>query len=114
MSNRRSRIRFPVFRGFEVRVILSRDLVATGRRLKEEDDLSHADAALVVSKKDPMTCWLLLGPDGRDADTISHEASHAVKQLFKSTGVKMDEEAFAYHLGYLVGKVHNFINQGKS
>lgn len=109
MANRSTTVRFPVFRGFEVRIILSRDLIATGRRLKEKDDLSHADAALIVSKKDPMTCWLLLGPDGRDADTISHEASHAIKHLFKTTGVKTDDEAFAYHLGYLVGKVHKFL-----
>lgn len=105
--NRTTKIKFPVFNGYEVRVILSRDMTATGVRLGR--DLRDCVAAVVTREDKPKVCWLVLGPKGRDPDTVAHEASHAVKALFKCAGVKTDEEAFAYHLGHLVGRIHKFL-----
>jgi len=63
-----------------------------------------------------MACFI---PDGKhgylvlplnpDEGTIAHEASHAVEELFNFTGVSRDEENFAYHLDYLVGRIHKFL-----
>jgi hypothetical protein len=54
MSNPTTKIRFPVFRDYEVRVILA-------------------------------------------------------KHMFKVSGARMDDEAFAHHIGYLVGRIHKFL-----
>lgn len=110
MANRTTRIKFTVFNGYEVRVILARDVVATGRRL--HTDLSHAVAALVTREDKPKVAWLVLGPNGRDPGTIAHESSHAIKALFACAGVRTDEEAFAYHLDFLVGRIHKFLKKG--
>lgn len=109
MTNRRTKVLFPVFNGYEVRVILSQDVKATGRRLNT--DLEHAVAALVTNADKPKVSWLVLGPTGRDPGTIAHESAHAIKALFTCAGVRMDEETFAYHLDFLVGRIHKFVQR---
>lgn len=108
MINRSTKVLFPVFNGYEVRLILSRDVAATGRRLKE--DLTDAHAAYITKDDKPGTGWLVLGPD-HTPGIIAHEASHAIRDLFKFAGVGTDEEAFAYHLDFLVTRVHKFIER---
>ena len=109
MRNRRTRITFPVFRDYEVRVIQSHDIAATGRRLRE--NLEGAAAAYITREEDGITGkgWLILGPNPSPED-VAHECFHAVEALFKWIGAEnRDEEAFAYHLDYLVGRVHKFL-----
>jgi hypothetical protein len=107
MSNPTTKIRFPVFRDYEVRVILANDIVRTGQRIGSED-LSNTAGAYVVKPEQPHVGYLILGPDP-DEELIAHEASHAVKHMFKVSGARMDDEAFAHHIGYLVGRIHKFL-----
>lgn len=108
--NRRTSVYFPVFNNYRVRIILSRDVAATGKRLNI--DLNGCEAALVTDTETGHKCaWLVL-PLKPDEGTISHEASHAIRQLFRAKGVRVDEECYAYHLDYLVHKIHRFI-EGK-
>lgn len=45
---------------------------------------------------------------------IAHECYHAMKGMERALGnIDGGEEFFAYHLGYLVDKVHEFINSDK-
>jgi len=110
MRNRTTTIRFPVFNGYEVRVICARDLAATGRRLKE--DFTGAEACFVYKDEHPAMSWIVFSPKA-EPDTIAHEASHAVRHLFKFSGAAEDDEAFAYHLAYLVGRIHKFLKGRK-
>jgi hypothetical protein len=107
--NRSTRILFCVF-GYEVRVIFSRDLVASGRRLGEKDDLTEAGAASITLDAHPRVGWLLFGPKP-SADNIAHEAAHAIFGLAKASGTTFDEETFCYHLGHLVGHIHEFLRR---
>lgn len=106
MRNRRTKIRFPIFADFEIAVICTHDLVKTGKRLKEK--LEHAEAAYVYKKERPGYGWLIFGPNPTP-ELIAHEASHAVRDLFKFAGVGNDNEAFAYHLGHVVRRLHRFL-----
>jgi hypothetical protein len=108
--NRSTVILFPVFNNYPVRLILANDIERTGRRLGT--DLKGAFAA-VVTQPDVKGCWLVLGPNGRDADTVSHEAVHVAKALSAWTGSRLDEEGLAYHIGYLVNRVQKFLGSGK-
>lgn len=108
MRNRRTSVRFPVFNGYEVRVILSRDVQRTGRGLKV--DLTGCAAAWVRIGDFPRRGWLVLAPDV-DAGTIAHEASHAVRSMLAYVGAKNEDEVFAYHLDYLVGRIHRFLER---
>jgi hypothetical protein len=107
--NRTTRIRFPVY-GYEVRVIFSRDLVATARRLGEKEDISSAAAALVTFDEQPSVGWLLLPPKP-GTDIIAHEAGHAIYAMARTAGTTLDEETFCHHLGHLVWSIHKFLKQ---
>lgn len=106
MANRRTKISFPVFNGYEVRVIQARNVASTAHRLRE--DLSNAEAGFITKDDRPGVGWLVLGPEPCPG-TIAHEASHVVRALFAFAGVGNDEEAFAYHLDFLVGRIHKFL-----
>ena len=107
MRNRRTRIRFPVFSNFEVRVIQSRNITATGQRFGVD---TSADQAAVITDpaKFPKRAVLVLGMDA-DEGTIAHEASHAVRAVLNFAGARTDNEVFAYHLDFLVGRIHRFL-----
>ena len=107
MANRRTRIKFPVFNGYEIRVIQARDVEATARRLGCDD--GPAIAFYLAYEKGG---YLVL-PKDADAGTVAHECSHAIRELFRCVGANQDEEAFAYHLDYLVGRVHKFLKGRK-
>jgi hypothetical protein len=107
--NRRTRIVFPVFNGYEVRVVQAHSVQATGKSLHV--DLSDAQAALVTDPAHPSVSWLVLGPKADEAD-VAHEASHAIRAMFKTMGVQhAANEVFAYHLDYLVGRIHKFLKR---
>jgi hypothetical protein len=111
MRNRTTDITFPVFNGYTVRVILSHDLKATGRRLNA--DLDNAIAAHVPADPElPKRVWLIFGLEPDEA-TVAHEASHAVRSMLNYVGARTDNETFAYHLDYLVGRIHKFLKRAK-
>ena len=108
MRNRSTVVRFPVFPGFAVRVIQARDVMRTCRRLGA--DATPCRAAFITGADSPGLGWLVLGL-APDPATIAHESSHAVRALFRAHGAKADDEAFAYHLDYLVGRIHKFLER---
>jgi len=109
--NKSTDIRFPVFNGYVVRVILARSVQATGRRL--HTDLTDAMAAFISDSTKPKIGWLILGP-APDEATVAHESSHAVRHMLKVHGARNDDETFAYHLDYLVGRIHKFLERHKN
>jgi hypothetical protein len=80
--NRRARVVFPVYSGYEVRI-----------------PARHGVG------------WLILGPKPAPR-TIAHESAHAVYALAAHVGTTFDEETFAYHLGHLVEQIHEFLKKG--
>jgi hypothetical protein len=112
MRNRHTIVRFPVFNGYEVRIILARDVVRTARHLGA--DLSGALAGYVYPGPErPKRAWIVF-PLEPDEATVAHEASHAVRHLLQYVGAKNDNETFAYHLDYLVGRIHRFMKRRRS
>ena len=101
-ANKQITVQFPIFE-YTLKVIFARDIVMTGRRLKE--DLSNADGAFVTKDAQPFRGWIILGLIPSPG-TIAHESSHAVWHMFKSAGVEFEDETFAYHLDFLVRRIH--------
>jgi hypothetical protein len=101
----RTDIRFPIFGGYKVRVILARNVERTGQRLHV--DLSPPCKAASVTNG-TKTGWIVLGPEF-DEGMIAHEASHAVRAMLAFMGARNDDETFAYHLDFLVGRIHKFL-----
>lgn len=108
--NRSTRVCFPIYGNYEIRIIFTRDLVATARRLGEEEDVSCAGAASITLDGHPRTGWLLFEPKPSPGD-ITHEAYHAICALALASGATFDEETFAYHQGHLVDHIHRFLDR---
>jgi hypothetical protein len=111
MTNRRAKICFPAFNGYEVRVILAGNVTRTCSRI--QPGFGYCIAAFIPGEDSKRRGYLVLGLTP-DAGTIAHEASHAIQELFRWAGARRDEETFAYHLDYLVGRVHKFLAKGKA
>jgi hypothetical protein len=111
--NRRTHISFPVYK-YRITVIQARDLVATGHaianRYNVTVELAGCAACFVQHPKKALRCWLLFELDATES-TIAHEASHAVTAMFRAVNQRRDEEAFAYHLGHLVHRLHKFLKR---
>jgi hypothetical protein len=100
-------VTFSVFR-YTVTVIYARDMVRTGKRLKE--DLANAAGAFVTKDDQPYRGWVVLCEES-DEGVISHEASHCVRHMLTNAGASLDDETFAYHLQFLVDRIHRFLKR---
>lgn len=101
----RKKIKFPALGGFEVRVILTKNVKATSRALHSNAD---GDEACCITETDkPGMCWLVFG-ENPTVDHIAHESYHAVVAMLQFTSAKREEEVVAHHLGYLVQKIFDF------
>jgi hypothetical protein len=52
-------------------------------------------------------------PYNASVGNIAHEAWHVVRQMMEYLGIKIDNEAVAYHLGYLTNRVWDFVHGRK-
>lgn len=60
------------------------------------------------SHKDPYKSYIFL-LNKPEINVLSHECYHATCKIFKWIGAKkVDEEVFAYNLGYLIGEAYKF------
>ena len=105
MRNRSFKVRFPIFANYEVRIIFSRNLKTTCDRLNT--DAYPCEACFIPGENKG---WLVF-PSAPDEGTIAHEASHVVQELFRHVGARRDDEVFAYHLDYLVSRIHRFLKR---
>jgi len=112
--NRRTDIIFHALNERRLRVIQSKDVTRSIRGLGIPDIdcvacFVHADAD---RKPNTPFGWIVFGQNPDEA-TVAHEASHAIRVLFAGLGVRNDNETFAYHLDFLVGRIHKFLKAGK-
>jgi hypothetical protein len=98
-------IHFPVF-DYSVYIIVSENIwEARHKRVKklglEEEDESRFIRAMHCCAKKLPDSYIFMTPDITPGQ-FAHECSHAIARLFEWTGMKFEDEAFAYHLGYLI------------
>ena len=102
-------IRFPVWSNYDVHVIFTDDIIKSrmGRYGTAGAAGSGQTGAMHSSTGDGHS-HLFYKP-AASAEIITHEAFHAIWQMFAWSGVdRWDNETTAYHLGHLVGKITTF------
>jgi hypothetical protein len=100
-------VTFEVMAYYQVRLIISRDLVKSwkGRLAQGPDENS---LAFCYHVKDQGRSYIFLQPDS-SAGTIAHECWHIVHQVLSFCGVEQwDDEVVAYYLDHMVEKVYEF------
>jgi hypothetical protein len=106
--------RFEVFSGCRVYIIFTDDIIASVEYIRQRDDFHtntprdrNADGLTINVNNG--NSYVILENEAPAAGTIAHEAWHVVYAVFKYMGVKLsDDEAVAYHLGYVVQKIVDF------
>lgn len=99
MRSHRHNLTFPVFAKYKVTVLFTRDIPKAAARLGV--DASKADAAMTITETGTKRAYIVF-PLKPDADTVAHEAYHAISAMLAWAGATPEEETVAYHIGYLV------------
>jgi hypothetical protein len=107
-KERRTSIRFPVF-GYTVYVVFTTDMertVTSIPRIKGADTKDAAALHVSVAGKPWSYLVFKYKPTCHE---IAHESWHAVRRmLLEWTEVGLNDEAVAYHLGYMATKLKDF------
>jgi hypothetical protein len=104
MKTHRHKLKFPVFGDYVVKVVFCENIHNEAKRLKLDlpSGVDKDEVAYTAITPSGCTCVFDFNPG---AETIVHEAYHAVAALLKFSGANADEELVAYHLGYLAGHI---------
>lgn len=54
---------------------------------------------------------VIILPIESSVNVIAHESYHAIQKFMETIGENNKREFFAYHLGYFVGEIYDFINK---
>lgn len=104
---------FPVFE-YEVKVIITSD-VNKSRKLKDKLIGHSMDGECSACHSyDPLYsgAWIFL-PNNHDVSLIVHESFHCIRRMFEWASVRMENETWAFHLGYLSNKIHKLYKTNK-
>lgn len=105
-------VTFPVFNGYAVEVYITSDPNKTISYLGYEDDAEVFGFWYGMCYQE-LNCSKLIIKLDSGYDVAVHECVHAIDNLFASVGMTIDpkdDEAYAYHLGYLSGIIINLMD----
>lgn len=104
-------IDFPVF-GYRHIIIYTNNITLSRKKINNKVGRPKHELGKNV---DGLHSYHKADPDGfiffteeSTIGTISHEIFHALWQMFKYYGCKLENETFAYHLGYMLDDILKF------
>ena len=102
-------VEFPVWAKHKVHVIFTKCITDSKKaRYKKLEDLENARAIHIIS--DDGHSHLIFHIDLTDEGVIAHESWHCIRAMLYEYDAELDNETVAYHLQYLVERVHKFWN----
>jgi len=113
MKSRITHLEFPVFSKYTMHVEVTTDIQKSLAKYPETEyamdgeENSNTHAIAVHIANEPFTFIFL--PYNVSVGTIAHEAWHAIRRMMEYMDVDLDNETVAYHLGYSVDKIFNFV-----
>jgi hypothetical protein len=111
-KDRRVCIHIPTF-DYQMKIIVTGDVTKAAVELGTDKEFAERSAALHIKWPDEGASTLVLGFDAKPG-TIAHESWHAVRSMLAWCGAELDNETVGYHLGYLVGQIHDIIKETKA
>lgn len=115
MKERTNTIYFPVF-GYKVHIVVTDDILKSRNKRKaafgdllEQKDVKHSGGIFSFNIDKPESYIFLLPTV--NVEVISHEVLHCVHQLMIWIEAGMEEEVYAYHIGYISQKCFDLVNK---
>ena len=112
MKARLTHVEFPVFSDFIVHIEVTSDFKKSFSKYPLTENIPEEECgsweAMTAHDDEGSISFLFIKPDA-SVGTIAHESWHVIKRMLDTRGVDLDNETVAYHLGYLVDKVFQFV-----
>lgn len=108
-NERTSMVIFTVLNNYSIELVVTKDVVAARKRRDDiygEDDSENA--AAMHSCDGLGAACLIFSEEHRNITIVAHECYHAIRAMMKWAGI-YDNEAEAYHMGYLTKQVYDFV-----
>jgi hypothetical protein len=103
---------FPVFLNYEIQVVVAQN-VREARQKRNEIYGEHVgDFSALHSHNRIGNALIVFEEKSKDLVCVVHECYHAIRAMMCWANVD-DEEASAYHLGYLTQQVYDFVCKKK-
>lgn len=99
-------IKIPIYK-YNIYVVYSPDILKSRARYNVQIGGPYKGGlvdGLHSYNEDSPDSYIFISPSS-SIGTIAHECSHAIWQMFNFIGAEMDNENFAYHLGYILDKI---------
>lgn len=110
IMHRKLKLTIPTF-NWDFEIVLTKNIIPYAKSVGyEENKDDGTTTALHMYYSDEMKSIIILNPNPK-AGTVAHECWHAVRRMLLHTGCELDNEVVAYHLGYLVQQVHDFVKK---
>jgi hypothetical protein len=94
-----------------VNLVLTTDVEKSTLKIDPKYD-GGATGALWIFNPTTQDAHIIL-PFRPDMGMIAHECWHCVRRLLRYIGAELDNEVVAYHLGYAVNVVYEFVMENK-
>lgn len=109
-------IDFPVFSHYHVHVEITKDIQEAVTKYPQtrslEKEITTTSDAITAHVNHEHLSFIFLNPD-ISVGTIAHESWHVVQQILEEMGATLEPEIVAYHLGYLVDRIYDFMHGRK-
>lgn len=109
------KIDFPVF-GYTLNIVLTNCIDISRNKINNKVGVAKGDfkyCAGIHSHNDNDSEAFIFITSSSTSGTIAHESSHAIYRIFEFYGLDFDDENFAYHLGFVVDKITDFMSKNK-
>lgn len=109
MKEREYMIELPVF-NYMIFVVVTDNIAESRKNRKarlgclKKDISKYVDGMHSFDNLEP-NGWVFINPTSSPG-VIAHEVFHALWRMFKWVGAKLENETVAYHLSYIVDKIH--------
>ncbi len=115
LIEKKLKIAFPVF-GYKLNVVITNSIDISRNKINSKVGVAKSNfedcVGLHSHKETEPEAFIFITPFSTPG-TIAHESSHAVYRMFEFYGLDFDDENFAYHLGFIVDKIHCLIRNKK-
>lgn len=114
MKCRSTLVAFPILSGYQIRIVVCSNIRDATKKFKHtknvwNDDEDYNTNALTCHVKNPDMGYVFVRPSSSVGD-IAHESWHAIQRMLECFDIPIENEVAAYHLGFLVNKIFDFIH----
>jgi hypothetical protein len=113
MKSKHFLIEFPALSHYVVHVEISSDIKKSLLKYPPTKSIEMEENTHGLAVHTDNAFSYIFLPYDTSAGDIAHEAWHVIRHMMEYLSIELDNEAVAYHLGYMVNKIFRFLRGRK-